>query len=120
METKIYQFATMDGPFGYTISIMLKQNEIEELNLTPEGLRRELESIFEKKNPIDLLKTGTGEYFFKVEGDISLMYVDHLCDRLEKRSILDIVIFLSRYCGWDRIKNQMDAYVQNLERGSNG
>jgi len=49
--------------------------------------------------------------------DISEMYVDRLVTDLQSRSVLNIVKFLSKYCGWDNIRRQMDKYIRNLERG---
>lgn len=48
--------------------------------------------------------------------DISKMYVDHLVTDLQKRSVFEIVVFLSKYCGWDRIKRYMDDHINNLAR----
>ena len=48
--------------------------------------------------------------------DISKMYVDHLVTDLQKRSVFEIVVFLSKYCGWDRIKRYMDNHITELGR----
>ncbi len=53
-------------------------------------------------------------------GNIEAMFVDHLVMNLEKRSIADIVIFLCKYCGWDRIRNYMDKKLNRMEENKNG
>lgn len=50
-------------------------------------------------------------------GDIEKMYVDHMVQNLETKPISEIVIFLSKYCGWDRIKSYMEKKLKELENG---
>lgn len=50
-------------------------------------------------------------------GNIEAMYVDHLVMNLEKKSIAEIVLFLAKYCGWDRIKNYVDRTIMRKALG---
>jgi hypothetical protein len=52
--------------------------------------------------------------------NIKELYVDHLIVNLEKRSIFDIIVFLSKYCGWDNIRDQFENHVRTLEGAKNG
>lgn len=120
--TKMFTHFADDGGFEeFELSVRVSKLELENLSLTPDLLELELKQIFTPRNkPYEVVTDGIKE-MFTINDDINAMYVDHLVINLEEgRSILEIVLFLSKYCGWDRIKKQMDDYVRKLERGSNG
>lgn len=120
--TKMFTHFADDGGFEeFELSVRVSKLELENLSLTPDLLELELKQIFTPRTkPYEVVTDGIKE-MFTINDDINAMYVNHLVINLEEgRSILEIVLFLSRYCGWDRIKKQMDDYVRKLERGSNG
>ena len=104
----------------YEFAVRVDAQTLDDVGITPALLEAHLRGIFTKPTRRQIELKDPVEAFFTIENDINKMHVDHLVVNLEKFSVFEIVVFLCRYCGWDRIKSYMETYIQSIERGNHG